>query len=286
MTKRALLIGCNYIATPSAKLNGCINDVVNVRNTLIDAYGFQSQNICFLRDDDSSKLPTKTNILNNLASMIGVCSPDDTLWVHYSGHGTQVRDTNGDETDGLDECIVPCNYNVAGVITDDELYNIIKNAKCQLMLFFDSCQSGTVCDLKFSINYKNGALVKSVNSPKVILNNNVIMLSGCTDSQSSSDTYNSMSNQGVGAFTNALLETLRANDHNVSILQLYSNLCVFLKSSGYSQVPVLSSSIASPNYQFARSNATRSVSAITPVTTIKITKSVRLGGRMSQIMGI
>jgi hypothetical protein len=29
----------------------------------------------------------------------------DVLWCHFSGHGTQVRDRDGDEADGKDEAI-------------------------------------------------------------------------------------------------------------------------------------------------------------------------------------
>jgi len=255
MTKRALLIGLNYTATPSVKLSGCINDIVNVRNTLIDAYGYQSANIFMLRDDDNTRLPTRKNILLMLNQVIAASTENDVLWVHYSGHGTQIRDTNGDEVDGFDECIVPCNYNTDGVISDDELFAIIKNAKCQLILCFDSCHSGTVCDLQYSMNFNNGVLTKSVSNNRSISGTNIIMFSGCRDSQTSADAYSGMAKQGVGAFTNALLETLRANDHNIDLLTLYLNMCSYLKVSGFDQIPVLSSSVPSPSFQFARSNS-------------------------------
>ena len=134
MVKRALLTGSNYAATPSIKLNGCINDIINIRNVLIDAYGYSDLNIHVLRDDDKTRLTTKANILNRIAQLVSISTASDTLWIHYSGHGTQIRDVNGDEVDGFDECIIPCNYNVAGIITDDELFSLLKNAKCQLII--------------------------------------------------------------------------------------------------------------------------------------------------------
>lgn len=255
MSKRALLIGINYTATPSVQLGGCINDIVNVRNTLIDAYGYKNSNICMLRDDDASRLPTRKNIMYFLAQLINISTANDVVWIHYSGHGMQIRDTNGDESDGFDECIVPCNYNTDGVISDDELFAVIKNAKCRLMLCFDSCNSGTVCDLQYSMNYTNGKLSKTLNNSRTFANTNVVMFSGCRDTQTSADAYSEMAKQGVGAFTDAFLETLRENDHTISILPFYSNLCARLKTSGFAQIPVLSSSNASPNFQFARSNA-------------------------------
>lgn len=256
MTKRALLIGLNYTATPTVQLGGCINDIINMRNVLIDAYGYQDPNIYILRDDDKNRLPTRSNIIVWLSQLIAMSTSSDTLWVHYSGHGTQIRDTNGDEQDSFDECIVPCNYNTAGVITDDDLFAIIKNAKCQLILCFDSCYSGTGCDLQYSMNYNNGAFSKVVNrnNTRAISNPNVIMLSGCRDTQTSADAYDNVSKRGVGAFTQVFLETLRANDHNMALLPLYSSLCASLKAFGFTQIPVLSSSIASPSFQFSRKN--------------------------------
>ena len=263
MSKRALLIGSNYTATPSAQLGGCINDVVNMRNTLIDAYGYQDRNIFVLRDDDPSRLPTRANILAGMSQLIAMSSAADTLWIHYSGHGTQIRDTNGDEIDSLDECIVPSNFTTAGIITDDELFSILRNAKCRLIICLDSCNSGTGCDLQYSINYNNGILAKSVNRNKIraISNPNIIMLSGCRDPQTSADAYDYVSKRGVGAFTQVLLETLRASDHNIALLQLYSRLCANLKAYGFTQIPVLSSSVSSPSFQFARVNAGTSLSS-------------------------
>ena len=259
MSKRAILIGCNYTATPSIKLTGCINDIVNVRNVLIDAYGYSDSNIFTLRDDDKTKLPNKTNILNIINKVVAMSSANDMLWIHYSGHGTRIKDTNGDEVDGFDECIVPCDYNTAGVVTDDELFAILKNAKCRTMICLDSCYSGSGCDLQYTINYNNGIIVKSVNTrTRSIANTNVVMLSGCRDEQTSADAYDTVSSRGVGAFTQTLLETLRASDHNIALLPLYTRLCANLKTYGFTQIPVLSSSSSSPTFQFARVNGTSS----------------------------
>ena len=255
MPKRALLIGCNYTATPSIQLAGCISDIINMRNTLIDAYGWKDSNIYTLRDDYSNRLPTKANIMYYLTQLVALSSASDLLWVHYSGHGVQVKSLDSEESDKLDECIVPCNYTTSGVITDNELYAVLKNAKCKVILLFDSCHSGTGCDLQYSINYNRGAMTKSMNNLKKLPNTNIVMISGCRDEQTSADAYDNMAKQNVGAFTQTLLETLRANDHTIDLLTLYSRLCANLYSYGFTQIPVLSSSIPSPSFQFVRANA-------------------------------
>ena len=40
-------------------------------------------------------------------------------FLHYSGHGGQVADLDGDETDGMDNCIFPLDHQQNGVIIDD-----------------------------------------------------------------------------------------------------------------------------------------------------------------------
>jgi len=248
MTKRAILIGCNYDATPSVKLAGCINDIVHMRNALIDAYGYQDDNVYMLRDDSPNQLPTRRNILYLLTQLVSASDVDDMVWVHYSGHGVQVLEPGLGSQDG----IVPCDYNTAGIIDQVTLNNIIKNAKCKMMVCFDS---GSQCSLEYSINYNGSAFSKTVNNSKRIANANIIMLSRCQDSQTSADTYDNMEKKNVGAFTQTLLETLRQNDHNVALLPLYSQLCANLKTEGFAQIPVLSSSAHSPSFQFSKANA-------------------------------
>jgi hypothetical protein len=265
------------VSVPQARLYGCINDIVNVRNTLVDAYGFAPANINMLRDDVKSAVPTRANILAALANIIAVSSsPEDLVWIHYSGHGTQVRDTNKDETDGQDEAIVPSDYLTAGFITDDTLFDLLKTAKCRVLLFFDSCHSGTVCDLQYvtNMNAANTGIVQSVNNTKVLSNKNIVVMSGCRDVQTSADTYSTLEALGVGAFTDALLECLRLNDHNVDIKKLFVDVCGYLRKNGYTQIPVVSSTVATPVYQFARNNMQNTL-RVTNTATSTATNKIR-----------
>lgn len=275
MTARALLIGSNYTSTPSATLQGCINDIVNVRNTLIDAYGYKDANITMLRDDDKTKLPTKKNILSAMATVINSSTAADTVWIHYSGHGTQIRSVTGDESDKLDECIVPSDFVTAGFIDDNAIFNIIRAAKCKLFLCFDSCHSGTVCDLQYSVNCNRGALTYSSNNSKKIENPNIIMLSGCRDAQTSADAYNLFSKQGTGAFTITFLETLRSSDHNIDLLSLYKNVCANLQKFGFSQIPVLTSSAQTGSFQFSRAVSVSAKTKTSSQTIPAATKNAR-----------
>lgn len=265
MSKKAVLIGCNYSSIPNARLSGCINDIVNVRGMLIDAYGYAPNNIVLLRDDTTlpSTLPTRANILAALTKLFAQSGPNDELFVHYSGHGTQVKDTDGDElaVDGMDEAIVPCDFPNAGFITDDTLYSLLKTAHPKSTLFccFDSCHSGTVLDLPFSYNYNattgtstlsNNGLTP-INKPSA-LPNNVFMFSGCRDAQTSADSFSNLEKLPVGAFTDAFIESLRAANHSIGMVALHCAICQRLRTTGYSQIPVLSASSSTTTFSFQR----------------------------------
>jgi hypothetical protein len=113
MTKKALLIGCNYPGT-KAELKGCINDVKRMYQCLVDRYGFSEDNVTILIDtDDSYTQPTGRNVRQALKDLVRSAEPGDMLFVHYSGHGTRLPAETGEDDDtGYDECIVPCDMNL------------------------------------------------------------------------------------------------------------------------------------------------------------------------------
>ncbi|KAI9486285.1 MAG: caspase domain-containing protein [Benjaminiella poitrasii] len=161
--KRALLIGINYFNT-SAQLNGCINDVRNIKEFLISLYGFKEQDMVILTDDQSanSKLyPTRTNILSAMQWLVTDSKPNDSFFFHFSGHGGRVKDVSGDEDDGYDETIYPVDHDKyqgeSGQIIDDLMHDIMVRPLCEgcrLTCIFDSCHSGTALDLPYVYSTK------------------------------------------------------------------------------------------------------------------------------------
>jgi len=139
--KCALLIGCNYTNT-STNLYNCTTDVLQMSGILIDAYQYQT---ILLRDDNPSNLPTKENILNTLTNLIKNSYKYSEIWFHYSGHGSEQL-KNQDLS--MKPLIVPCDYISAGCISNDDIYNIIKNVNCPMRLIFDSLQlSNTIINV-------------------------------------------------------------------------------------------------------------------------------------------
>lgn len=86
----AFLVGINHYTSDIGNLNYCVNDVVVLGQT------FQNLGyvVKILHDDldDSDLSPNKSNIETELIDLINVLSPEDTLYVHFSCHGTLVED--------------------------------------------------------------------------------------------------------------------------------------------------------------------------------------------------
>lgn len=244
MVKRALLIGINYVKTAN-ELNGCINDVNNVKKCLIEVFQYSTENIKLMSDNELTTLrPTKQNILTQLSTIVNLTKTGDTLFIHYSGHGTQVLSLNLDEIfnlDGLmrDDAIVPLDFGTSGFIVDDDLRkNIVEKVPngAKLRVFLDCCHSGTGLDLPY--NYKIGeTFTKMYNS----LPNNLdcVLISGCKDSQTSADAY--VGGVWAGALTRALLPLLK---NSKTVPTTWKQLLMLVRHSlligGYSQIPLLS----------------------------------------------
>uniref|UniRef100_A0A8H7Y0F8 Peptidase C14 caspase domain-containing protein n=1 Tax=Psilocybe cubensis TaxID=181762 RepID=A0A8H7Y0F8_PSICU len=151
--KKALCIGINYFGQ-AGELRGCINDVHNIQRFIIDKYGYRREDIVTLTDDSDNPTnqPTRDNILRAMQWLVQGASPNDSLFFHYSGHGGQTKDTDGDEGDGYDEVIYPVDYEAKGHIVDDLMHEIMVKplpAGCRLTAIFDSCHSGSALDLPY-----------------------------------------------------------------------------------------------------------------------------------------
>ncbi|KAF3911880.1 Metacaspase-1A [Arthrobotrys entomopaga] len=166
--RKALLIGINYF-TQRGQLRGCINDVKNMKQFLNERYGYAIEDMVILTDDQQNPAsqPTKANILRAMHWLVKDAKPDDSLFFHYSGHGGQQKDTDGDEDDGYDETIYPVDFRTAGMIVDDEMHRIMVTPLqpgVRLTAIFDSCHSGSALDLPYL--YSTKGVLKEPNLAK------------------------------------------------------------------------------------------------------------------------
>jgi len=163
--RKALLIGINYFGTKE-ELKGCINDVQNMSRFLRERYNYKEEDMVILRDDSSNpqSLPTRANMIRAMHWLVGDARQNDSLFFHYSGHGGQTEDLDGDEGDGFDEVIYPMDFKATSHIVDDEMHAIMVSrlpAGCRLTAIFDSCHSGTALDLPFV--YSTQGILKEPN---------------------------------------------------------------------------------------------------------------------------
>jgi hypothetical protein len=260
-SKKALLIGINYLSIPANILKGCINDIENMQEVLIGGLQYNSSNIVMMRDDLSGNVvPTRQNILDHLNSLVSVSSSCSEIWIHYSGHGTQIPnisdqsvtiDASSHVIYNMDQALVPVDYMTAGFITDKELFSIIKNIKCRAFLIFDCCHSASLCDLEWEFQYiSNNNYNKKQYSNKVISNPNIYMISGCKDSQISLSVFDISLNEYVGVLTESLIHCLKTMKYTGSIMTLHENICTRILNKGYLQTPILSCTVENPSYTF------------------------------------
>ena len=120
-----IAIGCNY-QNSSYKLNGCINDALDISNTIhtLCAKNNIDLNLNLCIDNTPKNYPSKDNILKILRNAIIECNNNsyDNIIFYFAGHGIQVNDNGNDEYDLKDEIILTAD---GKSIRDDELFSII-----------------------------------------------------------------------------------------------------------------------------------------------------------------
>jgi len=142
MTRKALLVGINDYPGTQNDLQGCVNDITNIYDVLVKYFAFLPSDIVMLSDSRARR----TAIMEGLKSLLGGGKEGDTLVFHYSGHGSQVSDVDGDEEDGKDEVICPYDFDWSGgFIKDDDLASLVQGMRkgVRLEIILDSCHSGT-----------------------------------------------------------------------------------------------------------------------------------------------
>jgi predicted Abi (CAAX) family protease len=89
--------------------------------------------------------------------------------VHYNriactGHGIGIKDDDYDEEDGMDETLVPSDFNKSGLIRDDDVLTTLVKPMARgvfVTAIMDCCHSGTILDLPY--NFKaDGQMVAMV----------------------------------------------------------------------------------------------------------------------------
>ncbi|RJR26017.1 MAG: caspase family protein [Desulfobacteraceae bacterium] len=268
MADRALLVGVNRYKMAGADLQGCVNDVTNIRDVLLKYFGFEVKEIRVLVDTRA----TRAAIMERLEWLIRDSRAGDRMVFHFSGHGSQIRDRDGDELkDHMDEILCPHDMDWDGTyIVDDDLKGLFsgipKGANLEVLL--DCCHSGTGTREGRGLGMLNPEetirpkfleppvdirmreeedlpvrIVGRAGNPRTH-----VLFSGCRDNQTSADAY--IKGSYNGAFTYYFCKHLRDTQGQLTRAELLKRLRASLKHEGYSQVPQLECPAAARKRKF------------------------------------
>lgn len=247
MKSFALFFGLNYINTPIMRLRGCWNDAIALSSLFTsELYNIPIECTESILDNfiDIRLIRHKTSKNSMIVKLyeLALKSWSDELErviISFSGHGSYVTDNNGDETDGKDEGICPSDCTVSGLIIDDELLKILNmfNPMTRVYVIMDSCHSGSMLDLPYN---STGASDTNVGAD---IKPHIIMISGCTDPQTSADAYIQKTSKFGGALTTSIIDVLTEDeDMSLGLLEFHEKLTKKIIEGKYPQRPVLSSS--------------------------------------------
>jgi len=258
MSDKALLVGINKYKLPGNDLQGCVNDVTNMRHMLLTYFGFTVKQIRVIVDERA----TKANIMKRLEWLAKGAKPGDRLVFHYSGHGSQIRDREGDELkDSLDEILCPHDMDWDGTyIIDDDLCRIFSKIPkgVNLEVFLDSCHSGTATrevssagntpvDIGIKQRYlqppvdilcreEDDLPVKRLFKVKPMPAFHVLF-AGCRENQTSADTC--INGSYNGAFTYYFCKHMRDTNAALTRSEVLKRVRASLRFNKYDQVPQL-----------------------------------------------
>jgi len=200
MNKYGLIIGCDY--SGSWKVYQSCNDAKTFYDLLVNTYNIPKNNILTLYNSEC----TRNNIINCMNTFVKQLKDKTVGIIYFAGHGTQTRDTNGDELDGMDE-----NYQTYDrkIISDDEITSIVEKSHIgsYINIISDHCHSGTMLDINES--HKN---------------RNWISIGSAQDNQSALQS-------GDGSICSYELFKIIRNEPNITIKDLKERLTYNMKNS-------------------------------------------------------
>ena len=265
MKRKALLIGINKYRIAGADLRGCVNDVKNLQSVLTQYYGFVKGDIKVLTDYRATKKAMQSAIHTLIAGARG----GDVLVLHYSGHGANVPDKNGDEADHRDEILCPTDLDWKDPLLDDWLrteFDALKSG-VNLTVIMDCCHSGTNTRallspdapsmprylpnpwdlmavesgrrLRGTVESELRKSSRAVRRKSDVVNADIaeVLVTGCRDTQTSADAY--IGGSYNGALTYHLVKAIRQAKGKLTYRKLHQEVIALLKQGDYDQVPQL-----------------------------------------------
>lgn len=236
--KKLISFALNDYPGSQNDLRGCVNDQLNVCANLQNDFGFHT--LMFKNSQVTKKL-----FRDEVTKLVLDAKSGDIIVIHVSSHGTQLLDKSADEQDGYDEAL----YLYDGAFSDDEFMAILDDLEEGIFCVFimDCCFSGTITrEINKKARFKPlfsevDALGLPVERKRRKLKEmgsenemNHLIISGCSDRQTSADAY--IGGSYNGALTYAAMKTL---DPGITYKEWHKMILNWLSGKGYSQTPQL-----------------------------------------------
>lgn len=250
------------------------NDVPLIKEALM-IQGFSDANIALIQDQDADK-PGILAALDNLAKK---AAKGDMVVVHYSGHGQQIFDDNGDEIDGFDEALVSINaparyhripdYTGQNHIRDEEFGAKIDAIRKKVgkdghvLVILDSCHSGTGTRGGFSLarggmpplapddydpkgkNEEEGSGLNESSTSRGIDNENMgsfVLFAGARFDELNYETKDDNGN-GVGSLSYSISKAMTQVEQGESYRSLFAKVLAVMAEVAPNQSPMLEGDI-------------------------------------------
>ena len=195
--KRALVVGIGQYEDPSWGRINADKDLEYV-GKILDMYGFED--VVYLRNETA----TKAAIVEAFVNITERSDAGDVVYVHFSGHGQQMKDLDGDEDDGCDESWIPydayrkCGKNDDGSkhLSDDEINVMLLRLRGKvgsdghILVVADACHSGE--SSRSAEHVEDGYVRRGVNDVfvpsyeskhSVVVEEDWLLISACEDYQ-------------------------------------------------------------------------------------------------------
>jgi len=233
-------------------------DIKLLKEVLIRKFQFNEKDILVLSEPKDTTHQAIVDAFRR--HLIAQAKAGDIIYFHFSGHGQQIPDDDGDEIDGYDETIIPSDYvsqsDGSKNIRDDEIGKLLDELKTKnpanVTVTLDSCYSGTATrgDLPVRGGPWMGAPVpkdkikgEDTSASGIMERGGTpaqkyVFLSAASPRETAKETINE-ANQNMGLFTYALVKAFEASGPSTTYRDLFERIGDIMSRQRGDQTPQL-----------------------------------------------
>jgi hypothetical protein len=256
--KKALLIAISHYAPVTGGWDSLSADADRrLMQAALRRQGFSLVLTC------ENRQATRRGMVAALQQLHDNLAPGDHVVVHYSGHGCQLPDDNGDEQeDDLDECLVPydaprrfpATYRGELHLRDDELGRWLDRLRARVgptghvLLLLDSCHSGAASrgdnavrgeSAYTPVREEGSAFFEPAMPPAGRSGSGrLIFISGARSTEANSEMFDD-DGRRVGSLTYAWCKALLRAAKGTSYRRLFDEICTIVAEKAPGQTPQL-----------------------------------------------